>query len=212
MVIIRKCRKSDQEGILHVCFKTGYMGEDATGHFRDKKLFGLMNCLYYPLYEPEHCYVAEDQGKIVGYILGTPDSSRQERFFAVKMGWRILFRVLFITSLRYRQDIKTLIHLMRWLPSAIPSAEINQKYPAHLHVDILESHQRMGIGSQLMQQFEDHMRNLNVKGIHLGTSEGNYKAIPFYKKWGYQIICVDQRGMWPDAPDKLGLIFAKLLL
>ena len=187
------------------------MGEDATGHFWDEKLFGLLFCLYYPRYEPENCFVAEDHGKIVGYILGTPNTARQERLFLAKIGWRILFRVLFITSARYRQDLKLVFHFLRLPRSDAPSELINLKYPAHLHIDILASHQRKGIGSQLMDRFEARMRRLQVKGIHLGTSEGNYKAVPFYKKMGYRIIHTDKFGMWSDAPEKRGLIFAKSL-
>lgn len=211
VVLIRKCRKSDQEGIMHVCYKCGYMGEDATGHFWDKKLFGLLFCLYYPKYETDHCFVAEDRGRIVGYILGSPDSQRQERFFLAKVGWRILLRILFITPLFYRQDMKTILHFIRLPRSSPPDEEVNRKYPAHLHIDILESYQRKDIGTQLMDRFETHMRKLKVKGIHLGTSEGNYKAVPFYKKMGYKIIHTDKMGMWPDAPEKRGLTFAKTL-
>ena len=210
MVTIRKCRKSDAKGIMHVCYKCGYMGEDVSEYFLDEKLFGYLFCLYYPRYETEHCWVAEDKGKVVGYILGTPDSKRQWRRFLAKMGWRILFRVLFIVPHRYRQDFKLFFHLMR-LPRSGPDIDVDEEYPAHLHIDILADYQRQGIGGQLMQKFEDHMRDLSIKGIHLGTSEGNYKAVPFYKKWGYEIIHTAEIGMWPDAPEKRGLIFAKKL-
>ncbi|MHA1358908.1 MAG: GNAT family N-acetyltransferase [Candidatus Helarchaeota archaeon] len=186
------------------------MGEDATGHFQDKKLFGLLFCLYYPRYETDHCWVAEDDGKIVGYILGTPNSKRQSRLFLAKMGWRILFRALIVAPLCYHHDFKLVLHFLR-LPRTFPEIDVETEYPAHLHIDILEPYQRRGIGSRLMQEFEAHMRALHVKGIHLGTSEGNYKAVPFYKKWGYKIIHIDKMGMWPDAPEKRGLTFVKKL-
>jgi len=187
------------------------MGEDASGHFFDKTLFGLLNCCYYCKYEPEHCFVAEDRGKIVGYIMGSPDTERQARLFRAKMGWRILFRLTFVTSWRYSKDLKLILHLLRLPKSSTPHEEINTKYPAHLHIDIHTTHQRQGLGTRLMHKFEAHMRNLKVKGIHLGTSEGNYKAIPFYKKLGYDIIHFEKVGMWPDAPEKRGILFAKIL-
>jgi GNAT superfamily N-acetyltransferase len=210
MVIIRKARKSDEKGIMEVCYKTGYMGEPITYQFLDKKLFGYLFCLYYPRYEPENCFVAEDDGKIVGYILGSPNTKRQDRMFLAKIGWRILFRVLFVTSWHYSKDIKLFIHFAR-LPRSDPHLGVDTKYPAHLHIDILDNYQRKGIGSRLMKKFEDRMRKLGVRGIHLGTSEGNFKAVPFYKKWGYEIIHIDEIGMWPDAPKKRGLLFAKEL-
>ncbi|HUY01531.1 MAG TPA: GNAT family N-acetyltransferase [Candidatus Deferrimicrobium sp.] len=210
-VTIRRCRKSDQEGVTNVCYHTGYMGEDAIGHFSDIKLFGLLFCLYYPRYEPEHCWVAEDKGKIVGYILGSPNTARQEKLFLAKIGWRILVRAFLITPLFYSQDFKLILYFIRLPRSSPPNQEIHDKYPAHLHIDILEAYQHKGIGTQLMTRFEDHMRKLKVQGIHLGTSEGNYKAVPFYKKLGYKIIHIDKMGMWPDAPEKRGLLFAKSL-
>jgi ribosomal protein S18 acetylase RimI-like enzyme len=187
------------------------MGEDVTEHFCDKMLFGLLFCCYYCKYEPEHCFVAEDQGKVIGYIMGSPDTERQARLFLAKMGWRILFRLIFVTSWRYSKDLNLILHLLRLPSSDIPQKRINAIYPAHLHIDILPSYQRQGLGTRLMCHFEAHMRQLNVKGIHLGTSEGNYKAVPFYKKSGYEVIHVDQVGMWPDAPEKRGIIFAKSL-
>jgi len=208
-VTIRKCRKSDQNGIMEVCFRTGYMGEDLRGHFQDKKLFGYLFCLYYPQNEPETCFVADHKGRIVGYILGSPNTSRQERLFIVKMGWRILLRAFFITFWRYHTDFKTLIHFLRLPQSSNP--DISKRYPAHLHIDILESYQHRGIGTRLMARYENFIRKLKITGIHLGTSEGNYKAIPFYKKLGYTIIHTDRIGMWPDALEKRGLIFAKVL-
>ncbi len=211
MVIIRKCRKSDVAGIRNVCYKTGYMGEDATGHFFDKPLFGLLFCCYYCKYEPEHCFVAEDHGKIVAYVMGSPNTERQARLFMAKMGWRILLRLAFVTWWCYPKDLKLVIHFLRLPRSSTPQEQINTQYPAHLHIDILSSYQRKGLGTRLMHRFEEHMRQLQVKGIHLGTSEGNYKAVPFYTKQGYKIIHVDRIGMWPDAPEKRGLIFAKKL-
>jgi GNAT superfamily N-acetyltransferase len=210
MVQIRECRKSDQNGIMEVCFRTGYMGEDATGHFRDKKLFGDLFCLYYPRYEHENCFVAEHKGQIVGYILGSPDTNRQERLFLVKMGWRILLRAFLITFWFYHQDFKTVMHFLR-LPHTAPPKDLPRRYPAHLHIDILAAYQHKGTGSQLMARFEGLMRKFKVHGIHLGTSEGNLKAIPFYKKHGYRILHTDPFGMWPDAPEKRGVVFAKRL-
>lgn len=208
MVIIRKCRKSDAKGIMHVCYKTGYMGEDVTDYFKDKKLFGLLFCLYYPKYATEYCFVAEDKGRVVGYILGHPDSDSQERLFLAKIGPRILFRVLFVTSWRYFQDIRLILHFAR-VPQSEEPLDVNKKYPAHLHIDILEEYQHQGVGSKLMNKFITQMKKLGIRGIHLGTSEGNYKAVPFYKKWGFKIIYRGLTGMWPDAPDKRSLLFAK---
>ena len=220
MVIIRRARKSDIEGIVHVCYKTGYMGEDATPYFSDKKLFGYMFSQYYPEYEPEHCFVAVDKGKVVGYILGSPNSERQDKMFMTRMIPRIIFRLLFITPLRYFSTFKNFsknaaIALkymkLRGHPKNMPHEKIDEQFPAHLHIDILDDYQRQGLGGKLIRTFEKHMKKLKVKGIHLGTSEKNIKARPFYKKMGYKVVRIDRGNLWPDEPEVRGLTFAKKL-
>jgi ribosomal protein S18 acetylase RimI-like enzyme len=45
-----------------------------------------------------------------------------------------------------------------------------------------------GIGSFLMQQSLDLAKKMNKKKIWLGVWEKNYRAIDFYKKWGFEIF------------------------
>ena len=162
MVIIRKVKKSDIKGIRHVCYKTGYMGEDCTGHFSDEKLFGYLFSQYYPEFEREHSFVADDNGRVVGYILGSPDTVGQGKRFMAKMVPKIILRMLLYTTLRYNKDfrmfLKEAVIGLKYLrlpkdPKNMPHKKINEEYPAHLHIDILEEYQRKGIGEKLMNAF-----------------------------------------------------------
>ncbi|MFX0061438.1 MAG: GNAT family N-acetyltransferase [Candidatus Hermodarchaeota archaeon] len=67
------------------------------------------------------------------------------------------------------------------------------------------------VGSELIRTFEQHMNDLGVSGIHLGTSNYNEKAISFYKKHGYRIISEEEGSFWPDVTNFTSLIFAKKL-
>jgi ribosomal protein S18 acetylase RimI-like enzyme len=89
--------------------------------------------------------------------------------------------------------------------------EINIEYPAHLHIDILNEYQRQGIGSRLIQKLENHLKKNQIKGVHLGTSSKNVKAIRFYNKMGFSQIYEGPPGynMWKEEPDVRSLIFAK---
>lgn len=220
MVIIRKAKKSDIKDIVHVCYKTGYMGEDCIGHFSDEKLFGYLFSQYYPQHEPEHSFVADDNGRVVGYILGSPDTDLQGKRFMAKMVPKIILRMFLYTSMRYNKDFRmflkeaavgiTYLKLPK-NPKNMPHEKINQNFPAHLHIDILEEYQRQGIGGKLIHAYISHMRKLGVKGIHLGTSEKNKKAVPFYKKMGFKIVRIDRGNLWPDEPDVRSITFAKKL-
>jgi len=215
-IVIRQCLKTDQRGILNICYRTGYMGEDLTEKnlFNDKKLFGYLFCLYYPRYEPEHGFVAVDtkrDNKIVGYILGSDDSVRQSKLFRRKMVPKIALRLFLYTSWRYRESYRAVNSFRRADSQENEPENLNEEFPAHLHIDILPEYQRKGIGSELISSFEQHMKDLGVPGIHLGTSNYNEKAIPFYEKHGYRIISEEEGTFWPDVTNFKGLIFAKKL-
>lgn len=58
------------------------------------------------------------------------------------------------------------------------------KFPAHFHINVHPKFQGQGVGKQLVEQFEDGMMNLKIKGSHIVTHP-NAININFYKKTGY---------------------------
>jgi GNAT superfamily N-acetyltransferase len=212
MIIIRKAEASDRHSIEEICYKTGYMGEDLSGleKFNDKQLFASFFCVYYVLYECQHCFVAVDteENKIEGYILGTPDTKAQHKKFAFAMGWRIALRILFISLWKHPESIKAIIHFAKGFDASFEDDFLYSQYPAHLHINILADYQKMGIGKRLIEAFEQHIRNLS-KGLHLVTSNKNSKAIPFYNKMGYKLLKEKERKLWKGIDDYKTLIFVK---
>ncbi|MFO8018381.1 MAG: GNAT family N-acetyltransferase [Promethearchaeia archaeon] len=217
---IRKCRKSDKDEIINVCFHCGYYGGDASPYFSDKNLFGLLFCSYYPKYEPENGFVAVTQEnnkrKIIGYALSSLDTKKYEKIYKQKIKWKLILRLYIYTSWRYHSDF----HIVRrFLKNSKPETgeTINEiayweEYPAHLHIDVLNQYQRKGIGTRLIKSLEDHLISKGVKGVCLGTSEKNYKSIPFYKKHNYRLLGKSQGlGFWPEDKEIQSLYFGKRL-
>jgi len=216
MVHIRNYQARDRKGVINVCWHTGYMGESAAGRFDDSYLFGLLFCLYYIDYEPENCFIAIDEktGQVIGYILSSIDSKKQEKQFRKKMIPKIALRAFLYTLWRHPRSFRVLWHFKKiWgNEPKIPNIEtLLAPYPAHIHIDILPEYHRQGIGTQLLEIFEKHLKDHNIKGFHLGTSEQNTKAIQFYQKLNFSVIYEGPSGygMWPDTPEIKSLIFAK---
>lgn len=217
-VIIRKCTKKDKKDIVNVCYHTGYMGDDAEGHFQDKKLFGLLFCVYYPQFEPENGYIAlikeENHQKVVGYCLASSDTVKYEKAFIRRIIWKILVRLILITSWRYFSDFKLILefYLKKRKSNFDKKSEKDYylNYPAHLHIDILKEYQSRGLGSKLLRRVELNLKEKGVKGICLGTSENNKKAVPFYKKHGYEILSTSENDFpfWPGI-DVKSFLFGK---
>lgn len=212
-IIIRKCAQEDEEEILNICYKTGYMGEEMqpTNKFNDVELFGYLFCHYYVWYEINNCFVAVDKNtrKVVGYILGTLNSKKQEKAFKYKMIYKIAFRILFSTIWKNHESFQTVMHFIKNLDLKDDPKDLYEKYPAHLHINILPEYQHSGIGNMLIDTFETHVKSHNVKGIHLRTSSYNEKAVPFYKKKGYKVIHENESKLWKDVYGLRNIIFAK---
>jgi GNAT superfamily N-acetyltransferase len=86
-----------------------------------------------------------------------------------------------------------------------------KRYPAHLHINLLSGYQGKGLGKRLMEVFEDRMRIIDVRGIHLITSTENRKAVPFYKKLGYEPVKELPDILWDrkSPPGTKSLVFGK---
>jgi ribosomal protein S18 acetylase RimI-like enzyme len=190
------------------------MGEDLTPKmiFRDKRLFALINTDGYVRYETENGFIAEDRetGTILGYIIGTDDTQRYERTFACRMYWCIALRLLLVSWWRYPESFKLVLYwLFTYETKSIE--HLYFEYPAHLHINVMPGCQRYGIGENLIRMFVDNMASKNIYGIHLGTSNFNYKALPFYRKNGFEIIFEKENRFWPNVEGQISLIFARKL-
>jgi ribosomal protein S18 acetylase RimI-like enzyme len=216
-VIIRKYQPKDLNALKEITYRTGFKGEDLTGRnfIDDKYLFFLIFIAYYPLYEPGNCFVTVDtkRDEVVGFICGTRDTINQERRFLRLILPRIILRVIFYTCWRYP---KTLINLLKMsgmrdrIDSEIETL-IQNKYPAHLHINLIDEYQGKGLGTKMIEAFEEHLDKLGVHGIHLQTTNHNQKAVPFYKKLGYTILHESRVIPHPTLEDIRLLIFVKNL-
>jgi len=217
-VTIRPCHPLDEPTIQEITYRTGFKGEDLTGrgYCGDARLWFLIFIGYYTRYEPEHCFVAvnSENDQVVGFVCGTPNTLKQEAKFRKWMIPRIAVRMFGYTSWRYPRCFKNLLKMVREYAEGTDDAEndpIITQYPAHLHINLLPEFQGMGLGTRLIHRFEEHMRGLGVTGLHLGTTNKNHKAVPFYHKMGFSMVKESEIVKHADFDDLRYLMFAKKL-
>jgi ribosomal protein S18 acetylase RimI-like enzyme len=213
-IIYRPCAKEDIKGISEVLYRTGFMGEDLTptGRFKDKKLFALVNIEGYVRFETGNGFVAQDRdtGNILGYIIGSDNTLRYEKKIVLKMYWRVFLRLLSVTWWRYPESFRKVFYW--FFTYETKSIEhLYNEYPAHLHINILPGYQHMGIGKNLLDMFLNMMSSKGVAGVHLGTSNYNFKALPFYRKNGFQVIFERKNLFWPGVENQISMIFGRNL-
>jgi ribosomal protein S18 acetylase RimI-like enzyme len=198
-VTIRAARRSDAAAISEVCYRTGFMGEDlrGTGRFDDQRLFALLFCLYYVRFETEHCFVAELEGKVVGYIIGTGRAESLKADFDRRMLWRVALRLFAYTSWSHPGAFR---EVLRWSKGQGDSKP-PEGYRAHLHINILPGYQRRGIGSGLMAAFTEKLKAEGHERVYLETSNHNLKGLPFYRKHGFEEIWRGKQTFWSGVDD-----------
>jgi len=174
-VLIRPAQLGDLPEVRSICLKTC---TDPHLLSRPKVLY-LLYADYYLYEEIGHCFVAEVDGHIIGYIL----SSESGKAFTRKMKEHYLPLLKSMDPHFYRLR-KAYLVAMRFWPS----------YPAHLHIDIAPGYQHQGIGTRLMENLIARLRLDHVKGVALSVSKSHPQAIAFYRANRFHALY-----HWPDS-------------
>ena len=178
---IRRYKKTDLDSLYQICLRTGDNGKDATRCYNDRKLIGHIYSAPYAIFEPELCFILSMDSNPCGYILGTKNTIRFQKW--LKNKW--YFKLQKSYSMPLDEDNSRDANLIRQLYVQEDNREEFEYYPAHLHIDILPNAQRRGYGRKLINAFLKELIYQKVKGVHLIVSKKNINAINFYQKVGF---------------------------
>src|SRR3546814_727047 len=153
-----------------VSLATGLAGGDAAHLYRDAELMGSIYAAPYALLDPGLAFVAEDQDGVAGYIVGTADTRDWEE--RLEREWWPTLRLRHanpsgtpLESWNADQRRAFMIHH----PVPAPSA-IADRYPAHLHMNLLPRTQGRGFGQQLFALWCDAALQRDRKSTRLNSS------------------------------------------
>jgi ribosomal protein S18 acetylase RimI-like enzyme len=179
---IRPFRASDLEYLYRICLETGLAGQDASAIYQDPKLVGHMYAAPYAVLFPECALVAEDDEGVAGYILGAVDTeafeARQESDW-----WPSLRRQYADpggppAQWTADQRLGYLIHHPRPIRPALL-----ERFPAHLHIDLLPRLQGQGLGRRMMDTWLALVASMGARGAHLECSAANQRGLRFYRAY-----------------------------
>jgi len=174
-----------------VCLRTGDDGGDGTAHYAaDPDALGRIYVGPYLLFEPDLSLVLEDDEGICGYGLGAVDShhfyDRYER------EWRPGICAQFPEPPGERRQWSRVdeAHYQYHHPTYF-CPEPYERFPSHLHIDLLPRAQGRGYGRRLMERNLATLRRLGSPGAHLGVSVRNARAISFYRHLGFRQLLTE---------------------
>jgi ribosomal protein S18 acetylase RimI-like enzyme len=187
-VTLRPYRDPDLDALYEICHRTGLAGRDATGVIEDRRLLGDLFAAPYAVLEPDLVTIAELEGEVVGYVVGTADTAGfQDRCEAAWYPAKRAERpegsggegidALFVALLH-----NTGHH-------ADPGLLVD--YPAHFHIDLLPVLQGQGVGRRMLDGFCAAVADRGAAGIHFGVNAANEPALGFYRHLGFEQLHAD---------------------
>ncbi|WP_172192982.1 GNAT family N-acetyltransferase [Actinomyces faecalis] len=209
MRYLRQARSGDLAALNEICVRTAAYGSDVTSQMSRPELVGAVYADPYLLCDPASCFVVSGAGDddgapagaegevVLGYVVGTLDTAGFRRWFAGEYAPARLAELGLAeetadpSSLTARD--RSCLRLLR-APAPDPEPWLG-RYPAHLHIDLLEPVRRQGWGRQLVEAWVGHARASGVAGLHLDVGADNTGAIAFYEAIGLQRIGQDDDGV-----------------
>lgn len=186
---VRPYEPRDLADLYDICIRTGDAGRDATGTFLDDTVIPDVYAGPYAALEPDLAWVVDTGERVSGYILGAADT----RDFARR------YRAQWLPGFAERHP----------LPATVANAEQRMiraghepermigpdqdRYPAHLHIDLLPELQGRGFGRKLVRTLLAELRRRGIPGVQLGFSPQNTSAAAFYARIGFHPL--------PSTPD-----------
>lgn len=185
---IRPFRPGDEPALSEICLKTAAAGADATGIFADDDLWGEVFVLPYVARHPDLAFVVEsDDGRVVGYIVGTDDTRAFEDWFHDE--WWPRFSERWPNPDRPAEVLTRQDGTVAYAYGRRAGAEpFGDTYPAHLHIDLLPELQGQGVGRRLIDTLIAALRARGVSGLHLAADVRNTSAAAFYERIGFTRI------------------------
>lgn len=178
----------DLAAVYEVCLRTADAGGDASHLYTDPLLPGHVWAAAYVTLEPSLAFVLEDREGVAGSVLGALDTVAFEQRCEVQ--WWPMLRLgvddpaaVPSAERTLDQHAASMIHH----PTITP-VSITDRYPSHLHINVLPRAQGGGTGRRLMNRVLEAIRLLGSPAVHLGVSSANTNAIAFYEHLGWHVV------------------------
>lgn len=198
VLTLRPATPADRPHVEAICVATGDDGLDATGIYEQSVLLAHLWATPHLLADPDLATIVADAHGPAGYLVATADTRAFERW--CEQHWWPALRQQYPLEAPRRDSDRELVRLLH-APESTP-ASLTDRYPAHLHINLLPRVQGTGLGRVLIERLVAQLRARGVAGVHLGVSPTNTRAIAFYEHLGFVREAVEADG---------GLIMARAL-
>jgi GNAT superfamily N-acetyltransferase len=204
---VRPYTPADRDDIRQLCYETGYLGKPVDVFFKDRDLFADLFTKPYLDHESEWGLVAESEGRVVGYLLG----STRSYFDLLQMssGFQTTVKMLLRLVLgRYNSHPRSR-RFIRWLlMSGFWEQPKHPRNSAHLHFDLHEGYRGRGIARKLWTDYEGRLKQAGIKRCY-GAFFSHPKRRPelAYARYGFSVFDRRRTTMFePEISDPVEVV------
>jgi ribosomal protein S18 acetylase RimI-like enzyme len=189
---IRPYRPADRDDVYDICVRTGASGSDARGVYSSDDLIPDVFAGPYLAYQPDLAFVVDTGDRVAGYVIAVADSHAFADWYDEHWlpGFRERYPLDAAPSAKEREAIGFGLDQRE---AIVPEAD---RFPAHLHIDLLPELQGQGFGRRLIRELLAALRDRGVPGVFLRMSPANTGAMAFYRRLGFRELPSSR----PDAP------------
>lgn len=183
--LLRNVQENDRDALFAICFSTGKTTEKIKSQDRFREMLGDVYVGPYLKCSSDYSYslVKPEDSMVIGYIIATPDTEKFERNLNEKWWPKTADKYRNLDLTDEEQDLLTLM-----AKPVITPPEIYERFPSHLHINILDEYQGKSRGVQMMDYVMNHLAQTGSHGIHLRMNARNDRAYKFYSKLGFDVF------------------------
>ncbi len=188
---IRKYMPCDRKDLRRISYETSFL-EKADDLFDEPEILADALTLYFTDSEPQSCFVAVIDDKVIGYLIGTKNEIAMAKvsWFKIypRLFWTALIRGLFLK----RKTFRFLVGLVTsYFKGEFKSPDFSQEYPAILHINIARDFRGGGVGYQLVAAYCEYLKQIGVLSLRASTMSD--LAMGFFQKCGFVTLFTTHR-------------------
>lgn len=190
-ISVRQYAPQDRKDLRKISYDTSFL-EKADDLFDEPEIVADALTLYFTDSEPESCFVACHDEKVVGYLIGAKNEKEMDKvaWFKIypRLLWAFLVRGLFLKrkTFRFLQGV-----LVSHFKGEFSAPDFSHEYPAILHINIARDFRGCGVGQKLIQAYYEYLQKNGVVAVRAATMTETAKC--FFEKCGFVVLFKTQR-------------------
>ncbi len=193
-VLIRKFRPEDRAALRAISCQTAFLG-CAEQFIDDFEILADSLTIYFTDYEPQSSFVATLNGRVVGYLNGGKNAKVVSCVFSLRLCPRIIFKAVVYGLFFKPKFLQFAGHsLLSLFKGEFFMPDFSKDYPAILHINLMEEVRGQGVGSRMLKEYFQYLRENQVPGALVSTMTEEGKR--FFESYGFQVLFVSKRSFF----------------